>query len=63
MGWGGRGRVGEGRGDFCFQCNKRWKLEDLKQLQQVGTSDPLESITQFCIANLQSFGENENLEA
>lgn len=36
MGWGGRERVGEGRGDFFFQCNKRWKLEDLKQLQQVG---------------------------
>jgi hypothetical protein len=63
MGWGGRGRLGEGRGGFFFQCNKRWKLEDLKQLQQVGTSDPLESITQFGIANLQSFGENENLKA
>jgi hypothetical protein len=35
MGWGGRGRGREGR--FFFQCNKRWKLEDLKQLQQVGT--------------------------
>jgi hypothetical protein len=58
VGWK-KGR--EGR--FFFQCNNRWKLEDLKQLQQVGTSDPLESITQFCIANLQSFGEKENLEA
>jgi hypothetical protein len=61
VGWKREGRGREWR--FFFQCNKRWKLEDLKQLQQVGTSDPLESITQFGIANLQSFGENENLKA